>query len=74
LDVNDIRLVGVYSTPQRHPKQVINLLYLVEIKEADVKFADDAVDAKWFSLDSLPKKIAFDHKQNIKDALIFLKK
>lgn len=74
LKVSSVVMVGVYSSPKRHPKQVINLVYLVEVEEGNLKFADDAVDAKWFSLDSLPEKMAFDHKQNVKDAITILRK
>lgn len=69
LDVNEIHFVGVYSLPDRHPNQAINLLYLVKVKEGEPIKGDDAEEVKWFSLDSLPPDLAFDHSQNIKDAL-----
>jgi len=73
LDVIKTKLVGVYSSPSRHPKQVINLLYAVKIEnKSQLNVGDDASDAKWFPLDKLPKKMALDHKQNIKDAIEFL--
>lgn len=68
LEVTETRLVGVYSSPTRHPKQVINLVYLTKIKDGEIKHGDDAVDAKWFALGDIPEQLAFDHKQNIKDA------
>lgn len=68
LEVGDLRLVGVYSLPERHPKQVINVAYLAGKAEGDVKVGDDALDFKWFSLDNLPEKLAFDHKKIINDA------
>ena len=74
LDVIDTKLVGVYSSPSRHPKQVINLLYTVKVDNVSkLEVGDDASGAKWFSLDELPSKIALDHKQNIKDTITFLK-
>lgn len=69
LNVKNVNLVGVYSHPKRHPKQVINLVYLAEDPIGELKHGDDALDAKWFDLDSLPDKMALDHKQNIKDAM-----
>lgn len=63
LNVKKLKQIGVYSSPDRHPKQAINILYAV-----DVEPGDDAEDAQWFSLDSLPDKLAFDHKQNIAEA------
>ena len=69
LDIENVKLVGVYSQPERHPKQVINLVYLAEGPIGKLKHGDDALDAKWFDLDSLPDKMALDHKQNIQDAI-----
>lgn len=74
LDVINSKLVGVSSLPSRHTRQVINLVYLIEVKDGEVKVADDAVEAKWFDLDDLPDELAFDHKENIKDALKLLNK
>jgi 8-oxo-dGTP diphosphatase len=68
LDVKGVRLVGVYTSPDRHPKQVINIVYLVEVNNEELKHGDDALDAKWVSLDELPDKLALDHRQNIEDA------
>lgn len=68
LDVTEVKLVGVYSSPSRHPKQVINIVYLVQVKNGGLKHGDDALDAKWVSFDELPEKMALDHKQSIQDA------
>src|SRR3989344_3134444 len=55
LDVSDLRLVGVYSSPNRHPKQVINLVYLVKVNDGKLKYGDDALNAKWFAFNELPE-------------------
>ena len=68
LDVLETKLVGVYSSPSRHPKQVINLVYAVTVAEGKAKQGDDAMDIKWFSLNELPDQMALDHRQNIEDA------
>jgi ADP-ribose pyrophosphatase YjhB (NUDIX family) len=68
LDVTNVQLVTVSSSPKRHPNQVINIVYLVSVKDGELKHGDDALDAKWFSLDLLPDPMALDHKQNITDA------
>jgi len=68
LEVIETKLVGVYSSPSRHPKQVINLVYLTKVNGGEPKHSDDAMDAKWFLLDELPKQMALDHKHNIQDA------
>jgi 8-oxo-dGTP diphosphatase len=74
LDVINTKLVGVYSSPTRHPKQVINILYAVEVsKITKLKVGDDASDAKWFPLNKLPPKMALDHKQNIIETIEYLK-
>lgn len=72
MEATDLKLVGIYSSPKRHPKQVINIVYLVKTKDGEVKHGDDALDAKWFDLDNLPDQMALDHKQNIKDAIKLL--
>ncbi|MDP1722903.1 MAG: NUDIX hydrolase [Candidatus Gottesmanbacteria bacterium] len=72
LNVISTKLVGVYSAPTRHPKQVINIVYLVNVKDGVVKHGDDALDARWFPVDKLPEQMALDHKQNIQDAKKFL--
>ena len=68
LDVSNLKLIGVYSNPKRHPKQVINIAYLVD-SEGKPKASDDVVKCKWYTLNSLPEKLAFDHRKIIKDAL-----
>ena len=68
LDVTETHLVGVYSSPHRHPKQVINVVYLAKVGEGDIKHGDDAMEARWFSLEELPEQMALDHKKNITDA------
>jgi len=74
LNITELKLVGVYSSPSRHPKQVINLLYAVEVDDlSKLAVGDDALNAKWFPLQKLPSKMALDHKQNIKDTIIYLK-
>lgn len=72
LEVLETRLVGVYSSPSRHPKQVINLVYLTKVGNGEPRHNDDAMDAKWFSLNNLPDQMALDHKQNIQNAIKLL--
>lgn len=72
LDVKKVKLIQVNSDPKRHPKQVINLVYLVEVNDGDIKYGDDALGAKWFLLDNLPEKLALDHRQNIEEAIKLL--
>ena len=67
LKVGQCVLVGVRSSPQRHPKQVINLVYRVTVEDGVPEAGDDAMDVKWFPLNDLPQPLALDHKQNIED-------
>ena len=83
-DVDDIKLVGVYSKPGRDPRGwVVSVAYLANIKNTNVKAADDANEACFFSYEIKDGKLilknneieikedelSFDHKQIIKDAL-----
>lgn len=69
LTVKKTRFINVYSSPHRHPKQVITLAYIVETEGEPVK-GDDADEVRWFSLDALPTPLAFDHEKNINEAVI----
>jgi ADP-ribose pyrophosphatase YjhB (NUDIX family) len=69
LTVTNVKMVNIYSDPARHPKQTINIVYKVEVEDGEPKANDDAEAVEWFSLESLPEQMAFDHKQNIHDAL-----
>lgn len=69
LHVTGVKLVGVYSSPDRHPKQVINVLYIARVADGDPKASDDAEEVAWFSVHALPENMAFDHRQEITDAL-----
>ncbi len=68
LDVKQLKLIGVYSSPKRHPKQLINITYLVGVSDGRLKHGDDALDAKWVKLEDLPDKLALDHREIIEDA------
>jgi len=37
LEVTNTTLIGVYSSPDRHPKQVINIVYLTEVKDEEIE-------------------------------------
>lgn len=68
LTVMGVKLVGVYSDPDRHPKQVINIVYLAEVGDGGPVAGDDAEAVEWFALNALPEEMALDHRQNIQDA------
>lgn len=71
LDVVSSKLVGVYSDPARHPRQVVTVAYLVETK-GEPQAGDDISEVKWFALQDLPV-LPFDHAQIIEDSLALVK-
>lgn len=73
LEDANVKFVTVSSDPKRHPQQVINLVFLVTVKNGQVKHGDDTLDARWFDSNDLPKQLAFDHKENIEKVQKFVK-
>ena len=72
LTVTSHQFFGVFSDPNRHPKQAIAVAY--EVKTQGIpKAGDDVVEIKFFPIRKLPQKLAFDHKQIISNYLRFLK-
>ena len=67
LDVEPVKLVGIYSKPERDPRKIIPAAYIVKRIGGDLKAGDDAGEAEWFALDSMPG-LAFDHKKIVEDA------
>ncbi|MBI5228019.1 NUDIX hydrolase [Candidatus Micrarchaeota archaeon] len=71
LDVEPIKLTGVYSNPNRDPRGVIVAAYLVRRIGGVVRAGDDAAETKWFSINELPK-LCTDHGKIVEDALALL--
>ena len=67
LSVRDMKLFVVYGNPGRHEKQVITIVYVVEV-EGNPTPDDDIIEIKWFDLKEIPE-LAFDHNIIIKDYL-----
>ena len=71
LDVKLVRIIGVYSAPDRDPRgHTVAVCFLAVPTESESvpKGGDDAAHAEWFSLDALPK-LAFDHEKIVRDAV-----
>lgn len=67
LSVEIIKLVGVYSDPQRDPRgHTISVCYLAK-GSGNLESGSDAASAELFKLDSIPE-LAFDHNKIIIDA------
>jgi len=69
-----LELLGVYDTPGRDPRgQTVSIVYVARLDdEQPVRGGDDASDARWFPIDSLPD-LAFDHDLILADALARLR-
>jgi 8-oxo-dGTP diphosphatase len=69
LEVGDLVLVGVYSTPGRDPRgHTLSVAFLVKLPEAVPPIAgDDAAEAEWVG-EWRANKLAFDHAEILEDA------
>ena len=69
LEVTINGLVGVYSDPGRDPRgHTVTIVYDLKKNGGRLASGDDAAEAQFFNLDSLPP-LAFDHHNIIKDVL-----
>ncbi len=66
VDGTIVRLLGIYSQPERHPQQALVAAFVVNIEGRPTP-GDDAADCAWFELNELPGGLAFDHSQIIED-------
>ena len=65
--VEIVKLVGVYSDPQRDPRgHLVSVCYLAK-GSGSLKSGSDASSAELFDLESIPE-LAFDHNKMINDA------
>ena len=61
--------LGCYSKVDRDPRgRVITIAFYTLIEKRDVAGNDDARQARWFTIQSLPS-LAFDHERILQDAL-----
>ena len=66
----DIRLVGVYSAPDRDPRgRTVTAAYAIRkgVPLGVATAGDDAAEIRWWPLNALPP-LAFDHAQIVADA------
>lgn len=70
LNIELLRLIGVYSDPHRDPRgHVVSICYLSR-GTGTLSYGSDAQSAEVFCLDGLPE-LAFDHHRMIADATGF---
>ncbi len=67
LDIDIIKLLGVYSDPKRDPRgHTVSLCFIARGK-GNLRAGSDAEDIALFNLNQLPE-LAFDHNKIIEDA------
>lgn len=67
LDLENLKQFHTYSDPRRDPRfHTISTVFIAKGK-GDLKADSDADEAKLFSLNDLPREIAFDHREVLKD-------
>lgn len=67
LDVELTGLLGIYSNPQRDPRNhTVTAVYIAQAHGTPMA-ADDAKTYGLFSFDNLPEQLAFDHAQVLED-------
>jgi 8-oxo-dGTP diphosphatase len=67
LDLAQLSQFHAYSDPGRDPRfHTVTVVFIARGK-GELKSGSDAADARIFSLDNLPEKIAFDHRVIIRD-------
>src|SRR5919205_712155 len=68
LTVEIVRLVGVYSDPDRDPRgHNVSCAFLARVREGEPSAASDAAEVSF--LDPSTVELAFDHQKIIADAL-----
>ena len=67
LNITDLKLFGVYSDPDRDPRQhTLTVVFTANAKGTPVA-QDDAADIGVFTRDNLPAPFAFDHEKILDD-------
>ena len=69
LHLEHMTQIGAFTEVERDPRgRTISITYYAFVEKAEVKGADDAAQAKWFPVDSVPA-LAFDHDKILRLAL-----
>jgi 8-oxo-dGTP diphosphatase len=74
LEIRTMRQLGALTDVNRDPRdRTISIAFYAVIEKSDVKGSDDAAQARWFPIDSIPP-LAFDHDKILRMALEEIKK
>ena len=69
LEIRTMRQLGAFTDVDRDPRgRMVSIAYYAVIEKSDVKGSDDAAQAKWYPVDSIPV-LAFDHDKILRQAL-----
>ena len=69
MEVRSLEYLGTFSEVNRDPRgRTITIAYYAVVEKSDVIGADDASQAKWFPIDSIPS-LAFVHEEILRAAL-----
>ncbi len=61
VSLEQMRTFGTVGRDPRGRQITVVYLGIIEGKQPSVKGGDDAADARWFDIDCLPDRMAFDH-------------
>ncbi len=70
LSIVDLRLIGVYSDPNRDPRFHTVSIAFGAFADGIPKGGDDAAEAKYFHVSDLPNPIVFDHNKIVQDFIM----
>ena len=74
LEIRSMRQLGAFTDVNRDPRgRTVSIAYYAIVEKSDVIGADDASQARWFPIDSIPP-LAFDHDKILRMALEEIKK
>ena len=67
---DDLRQIGVFDQPDRDPRgRYVTVAYAAVVPaDTQIVAGDDARTARWWPLDDLPERLAFDHADILRAA------
>lgn len=69
LEIRSMKQVGAFTEVNRDPRgRTVSIAYYAMVVKSEVKASDDAAQARWFPIDSVPP-LAFDHEEILRMAL-----
>lgn len=69
VDVEILKMTGIYSDPGRDPRKIVAVAYLCKLEGGKEKAGKGEIsEVRWCPLENLPQ-LASDHAQMVRDAL-----